>query len=37
MEAFVRHPFRLNDAVFHIGAKIGVALFRMTAPTATLV
>jgi diguanylate cyclase (GGDEF)-like protein/PAS domain S-box-containing protein len=27
MEAFVRHPFRLNDAVFHIGAKIGVALF----------
>jgi len=26
-EAFLRHPFRLNDAVFHIGAKVGVALF----------
>jgi diguanylate cyclase (GGDEF)-like protein/PAS domain S-box-containing protein len=26
MEAFVQYPFRLNDAVFHIGAKVGVAL-----------
>jgi diguanylate cyclase (GGDEF)-like protein/PAS domain S-box-containing protein len=27
MEDFLRHPFRLNDAVFHIGAKIGMALY----------
>jgi len=27
MEAFLRHSFRLNDAVFHIGAKIGIALY----------
>jgi PAS domain S-box-containing protein/diguanylate cyclase (GGDEF)-like protein len=27
MEAFLHYPFRLNDAVFRIAAKIGVALF----------
>ena len=27
MEAFLEHPFRLNDAVFRIAAKVGVALF----------
>jgi diguanylate cyclase (GGDEF)-like protein/PAS domain S-box-containing protein len=27
MEAFVEHPFRLNDAVFRIAAKVGVAVF----------
>jgi diguanylate cyclase (GGDEF)-like protein/PAS domain S-box-containing protein len=27
MEAFLKHPFRLNDAVFRIVAKAGVALF----------
>src|SRR6185503_16931781 len=27
MEAFLQHPFRLNDAVFRIAAKVGVALF----------
>jgi diguanylate cyclase (GGDEF)-like protein/PAS domain S-box-containing protein len=27
IEAFLRHPFRLNDMVFHIGAKIGIALY----------
>jgi diguanylate cyclase (GGDEF)-like protein/PAS domain S-box-containing protein len=27
MEAFLQYPFTLNDAVFHIAAKIGVALF----------
>jgi diguanylate cyclase (GGDEF)-like protein len=27
MEAFQEHPFRLNDAVFRIAAKVGVALF----------
>jgi diguanylate cyclase (GGDEF)-like protein/PAS domain S-box-containing protein len=27
MAAFQRHPFHLNDAVFHIGAKVGVAVF----------
>jgi diguanylate cyclase (GGDEF)-like protein/PAS domain S-box-containing protein len=27
MESFLRHPFRLNDAVLHIGAKVGVALY----------
>jgi diguanylate cyclase (GGDEF)-like protein/PAS domain S-box-containing protein len=27
MEAFLDHPFRLNDAVFRIAAKVGVALF----------
>jgi diguanylate cyclase (GGDEF)-like protein/PAS domain S-box-containing protein len=27
MEAFLNHPFRLNDAVFRIAAKVGVALF----------
>ena len=27
IEAFLRHPFRLNEVVFHIGAKIGIALY----------
>jgi diguanylate cyclase (GGDEF)-like protein/PAS domain S-box-containing protein len=27
MEDFLRHPFRLNDVVFHIGAKVGIALY----------
>ncbi len=27
MEAFVNHPFRLNDGVFRLAAKLGVALF----------
>jgi diguanylate cyclase (GGDEF)-like protein len=27
MEAFLDHPFRLNDAVFRIAAKVGVAVF----------
>jgi diguanylate cyclase (GGDEF)-like protein/PAS domain S-box-containing protein len=27
IEAFLRHPFRLNDAVFHIGTKVGIALY----------
>ena len=27
ISAFMQHPFRLNDAVFRIAAKIGVALF----------
>jgi len=27
IEAFPEHPFRLNDAVFRVGAKVGVALF----------
>jgi diguanylate cyclase (GGDEF)-like protein len=27
MAAFVEHPFRLNDTVFRIAAKVGVALF----------
>jgi len=27
MAAFLDHPFRLNDAVFRISAKVGVALF----------
>ena len=27
MEALLEHPFRLNDAVFRIAAKVGVALF----------
>jgi diguanylate cyclase (GGDEF)-like protein/PAS domain S-box-containing protein len=27
IESFLRHPFRLNDAVFHIGAKVGIALY----------
>ena len=27
MEAFLGHPFRLNDAVFRIATKVGVALF----------
>jgi diguanylate cyclase (GGDEF)-like protein/PAS domain S-box-containing protein len=27
MEAFLEHPFRLNDAVFWITVKVGVALF----------
>ena len=26
-DAFLEHPFRLNDAVFRIAAKVGVALF----------
>ena len=26
-EAFLAHPFRLNDAVFRLGAKVGVAQF----------
>jgi diguanylate cyclase (GGDEF)-like protein/PAS domain S-box-containing protein len=27
MQSFLGHPFRLNDAVFRISAKVGVALF----------
>ncbi len=27
LETFLEHPFRLNDAVFRIAAKVGVALF----------
>ncbi|HYN27936.1 MAG TPA: diguanylate cyclase, partial [Burkholderiales bacterium] len=27
IEAFLEHPFRLNDAVFRIATKVGVALF----------
>jgi diguanylate cyclase (GGDEF)-like protein/PAS domain S-box-containing protein len=27
IEAFLRHPFRLNEAVFHVGAKVGIALY----------
>jgi diguanylate cyclase (GGDEF)-like protein len=27
MQAFMEHPFRLNDAVFRIAAKVGAALF----------
>jgi len=27
LEAFLAHPFRLNDAVFRIAAKVGVAVF----------
>jgi diguanylate cyclase (GGDEF)-like protein/PAS domain S-box-containing protein len=27
MAAFLEHPFRLNDAIFRIGHKVGVALF----------
>ena len=27
MAAFVEHPFRLNDAVFRVAAKVGIALF----------
>lgn len=27
IEAFLRHPFRLNDSVVHIGAKVGMALY----------
>lgn len=27
LQAFLTHPFRLNDAVFRIAAKVGVALF----------
>ncbi|MGZ5142354.1 MAG: bifunctional diguanylate cyclase/phosphodiesterase, partial [Burkholderiales bacterium] len=27
MKAFLDHPFRMNDAVFRIAAKVGVALF----------
>lgn len=27
MEAFLEHPFRLNESVFRIAAKVGVALF----------
>ena len=27
MEAFLEHPFRLNDAVFRIAARVGVAVF----------
>jgi len=27
MEAFLEHPFRVNDAVFRIAVKVGVALF----------
>jgi diguanylate cyclase (GGDEF)-like protein len=27
MDAFLKHPFRLRDAVFRIAAKVGVALF----------
>ncbi len=27
IEALLRHPFRLNEAVFHIGTKVGIALY----------
>jgi diguanylate cyclase (GGDEF)-like protein/PAS domain S-box-containing protein len=27
IEAFLRHPFRLDDAAFHISAKVGIALY----------
>ncbi|HCE10178.1 MAG TPA: bifunctional diguanylate cyclase/phosphodiesterase, partial [Oxalobacteraceae bacterium] len=27
MKAFLEHPFRLNDAVFRLAAKVGIALF----------
>jgi diguanylate cyclase (GGDEF)-like protein len=27
MEAFLKHPFRLNDGVFRIAARVGVAIF----------
>ena len=27
LEAFLQHPFHLNDAVFRIGVKVGIALF----------
>ena len=27
MSAFLSHPFQLNDAVFRIAAKVGVAVF----------
>ena len=27
MEAFLQHPFRLNDSVFRIGVRVGIALF----------
>jgi len=27
IEGFLRHPFRLNEAVFHIGTKVGLALY----------
>jgi len=36
MEAFLDHPFHLNDAVFRIAAKIGVALFPDDAANADI-
>jgi diguanylate cyclase (GGDEF)-like protein/PAS domain S-box-containing protein len=27
IEAFLHHPFRVNDTVFHISAKVGIALY----------
>jgi diguanylate cyclase (GGDEF)-like protein/PAS domain S-box-containing protein len=27
IEALLHHPFRLNEAVFHIGTKVGIALY----------
>jgi diguanylate cyclase (GGDEF)-like protein/PAS domain S-box-containing protein len=26
-DSFLRHPFRLNDAIFYVGAKVGIALY----------
>jgi diguanylate cyclase (GGDEF)-like protein/PAS domain S-box-containing protein len=34
MEAFLDHPFHLNDAIFRIAAKVGVALFPDDGATA---
>jgi diguanylate cyclase (GGDEF)-like protein len=34
MNAFLEHPFRLNDAVFRIAAKVGVAIFPDDGATA---
>jgi diguanylate cyclase (GGDEF)-like protein/PAS domain S-box-containing protein len=34
MESFLRHPFRLNDAVFYVGAKVGIALYPDDGATA---
>jgi diguanylate cyclase (GGDEF)-like protein/PAS domain S-box-containing protein len=37
MDASLAHPFRLNDAVFRIAAKVGVALFPEDGTSADLV
>jgi diguanylate cyclase (GGDEF)-like protein/PAS domain S-box-containing protein len=36
IEAFLEHPFRLDDAVFRIAAKVGVALFPDDGETADI-